>query len=78
MNVIPSMVSFSLVSLLIPAPELFQIFEGSHPGYSFSVDWWSLGITAYELLRGQVTQNTITLSLSQLTSARPGTLYSSE
>ncbi|XP_038158158.1 serine/threonine-protein kinase 32A [Cyprinodon tularosa] len=35
------------------APELFQSFEGSHPGYSFSVDWWSLGITAYELLRGQ-------------------------
>ncbi|KAF7206312.1 serine/threonine-protein kinase 32A [Nothobranchius furzeri] len=35
------------------APELFQNFEGSHPGYSFSVDWWSLGITAYELLRGQ-------------------------
>ncbi|KAF3841102.1 hypothetical protein F7725_006964 [Dissostichus mawsoni] len=25
------------------APELFQTFEGSHPGYSFSVDWWSLG-----------------------------------
>lgn len=38
------------------APELFQTFEGSHPGYSFSVDWWSLGITAYELLRGQVTE----------------------
>uniref|UniRef100_A0A8B9KGA2 Protein kinase domain-containing protein n=1 Tax=Astyanax mexicanus TaxID=7994 RepID=A0A8B9KGA2_ASTMX len=36
------------------APELFQTFEGTHPGYSFSVDWWSLGITAYELLRGQV------------------------
>ncbi|TDH05080.1 hypothetical protein EPR50_G00139890 [Perca flavescens] len=35
------------------APELFQTFEGFHPGYSFSVDWWSLGITAYELLRGQ-------------------------
>ncbi|XP_076843095.1 serine/threonine-protein kinase 32B isoform X2 [Brachyhypopomus gauderio] len=35
------------------APELFQPFEGSHPGYSFAVDWWSLGITAYELLRGQ-------------------------
>ncbi|XP_028840031.1 serine/threonine-protein kinase 32A [Denticeps clupeoides] len=35
------------------APELFQPFEGTHPGYSFSVDWWSLGITAYELLRGQ-------------------------
>uniref|UniRef100_A0A672JRR6 Serine/threonine kinase 32A n=1 Tax=Sinocyclocheilus grahami TaxID=75366 RepID=A0A672JRR6_SINGR len=35
------------------APELFQAFEGTHPGYSFAVDWWSLGITAYELLRGQ-------------------------
>lgn len=38
----------------LSAPELFQTFEGSHPGYSFSVDWWSLGITAYELMRGQV------------------------
>ncbi|XP_056302492.1 serine/threonine-protein kinase 32B [Danio aesculapii] len=35
------------------APELFQLVEGTHPGYSFAVDWWSLGITAYELLRGQ-------------------------
>ncbi|XP_051533955.1 serine/threonine-protein kinase 32B-like isoform X2 [Myxocyprinus asiaticus] len=35
------------------APELFQQFEGTHPEYSFAVDWWSLGITAYELLRGQ-------------------------
>ncbi|XP_077360435.1 serine/threonine-protein kinase 32B [Festucalex cinctus] len=35
------------------APELFEVLEGSHPGYSFSVDWWSLGVTAYELLRGQ-------------------------
>uniref|UniRef100_A0A8C1VVM8 Serine/threonine kinase 32A n=1 Tax=Cyprinus carpio TaxID=7962 RepID=A0A8C1VVM8_CYPCA len=35
------------------APELFQSLEGTHPGYSFAVDWWSLGITAYELLRGQ-------------------------
>lgn len=40
------------------APELFQTFEGTHPGYSFAVDWWSLGITAYELLRGQVTWRT--------------------
>ncbi|KAI7795575.1 putative serine/threonine-protein kinase 32A [Triplophysa rosa] len=35
------------------APELFQLIEGTHPGYSFAVEWWSLGITAYELLRGQ-------------------------
>lgn len=39
---------------VVAAPELFQSFEGTHPGYSFAVDWWSLGITAYELLRGQV------------------------
>nr|BAH13843.1 unnamed protein product [Homo sapiens]BAH14795.1 unnamed protein product [Homo sapiens] len=26
------------------------------PGYSYPVDWWSLGITAYELLRGWVRQ----------------------
>lgn len=44
----------------LSAPELFQTFEGSHPGYSFSVDWWSLGITAYELLRGQVKPHTHT------------------
>lgn len=26
-------------------------------GYSFAVDWWSLGVTAYELLRGRVQLN---------------------
>ncbi len=43
-----------VVLSVVAAPELFQSFEGTHPGYSFAVDWWSLGITAYELLRGQV------------------------
>uniref|UniRef100_A0A4W3JWY9 Serine/threonine kinase 32A n=1 Tax=Callorhinchus milii TaxID=7868 RepID=A0A4W3JWY9_CALMI len=33
------------------APEIFNPVEGS--GYSFDVDWWSLGITAYELLKGR-------------------------
>ncbi|XP_072351613.1 serine/threonine-protein kinase 32B-like isoform X1 [Scyliorhinus torazame] len=34
------------------APELFQAFLEGGPGYSYPVDWWSLGITSYELLRG--------------------------
>lgn len=51
------------------APELFQPIEGTHSGYSFAVDWWSLGITAYELLRGQrpyiVRANTPTTEIQQ-------------
>ncbi|XP_065770717.1 serine/threonine-protein kinase 32B isoform X1 [Muntiacus reevesi] len=34
------------------APEVFQVYVDGGPGYSYSVDWWSLGVTAYELLRG--------------------------
>ncbi|KFO25751.1 Serine/threonine-protein kinase 32B [Fukomys damarensis] len=34
------------------APEVFQVYVDGGPGYSYPVDWWSLGITAYELLRG--------------------------
>lgn len=31
------------------------MFSSTKPiGYSYAVDWWSLGITAYELLRGRV------------------------
>jgi len=31
------------------------MFNSTKPtGYSFAVDWWSLGITAYELLRTRV------------------------
>ncbi|XP_045140849.1 serine/threonine-protein kinase 32A isoform X2 [Echinops telfairi] len=33
------------------APEMFNSRRES--GYSFAVDWWSLGVTAYELLRGR-------------------------
>uniref|UniRef100_A0A8C7EFB4 Serine/threonine-protein kinase 32C n=3 Tax=Nothoprocta perdicaria TaxID=30464 RepID=A0A8C7EFB4_NOTPE len=34
------------------APEIFHSFMNGGTGYSFEVDWWSLGIMAYELLRG--------------------------
>ncbi|KAM7320233.1 hypothetical protein ACRRTK_020676 [Alexandromys fortis] len=33
------------------APEMFG--SRKETGYSFAVDWWSLGVTAYELLRGR-------------------------
>ncbi|KAL6078591.1 hypothetical protein STEG23_020827, partial [Scotinomys teguina] len=33
------------------APEMFS--SRKETGYSFAVDWWSLGVTAYELLRGR-------------------------
>ncbi|NWU66621.1 ST32A kinase, partial [Pterocles burchelli] len=33
------------------APEMFNSMKPT--GYSFAVDWWSLGITAYELLRAR-------------------------
>uniref|UniRef100_A0A452VE96 non-specific serine/threonine protein kinase n=1 Tax=Ursus maritimus TaxID=29073 RepID=A0A452VE96_URSMA len=29
-----------------------QVYVDGGPGYSYPVDWWSLGVTAYELLRG--------------------------
>ncbi|XP_072367982.1 serine/threonine-protein kinase 32A-like isoform X1 [Scyliorhinus torazame] len=35
------------------APEIFHPFVNGRTGYLFAVDWWSLGITAYELLKGQ-------------------------
>lgn len=44
------MVSFSLPS----APEIFQSFVNGGTGYAFEVDWWSLGVTVFEVLRGWV------------------------
>uniref|UniRef100_A0A8D0L9L1 Serine/threonine kinase 32A n=1 Tax=Sphenodon punctatus TaxID=8508 RepID=A0A8D0L9L1_SPHPU len=43
-NITPNFLCFS-------APEMFSAPKPI--SYSFAVDWWSLGITAYELLRGR-------------------------
>lgn len=43
-----------LFALSFAAPEVFQVYVDGGPGYSYPVDWWSLGVTAYELLRGWV------------------------
>lgn len=53
------MISF----LYFTAPEMFNSTKPT--GYSFAVDWWSLGITAYELLRARV-RHTRLLLLSVL------------
>uniref|UniRef100_A0A8C3AYU0 Serine/threonine kinase 32C n=1 Tax=Cyclopterus lumpus TaxID=8103 RepID=A0A8C3AYU0_CYCLU len=34
------------------APEIFQSFVSGGTGYAFEVDFWSLGVTIFEVLRG--------------------------
>ncbi|XDV49754.1 hypothetical protein PO909_018942 [Leuciscus waleckii] len=34
------------------APEIFQSFVSGGTGYALEVDWWSLGVTIFEVLRG--------------------------
>lgn len=36
------------------APEIFNTASEETQGYSFSVDWWSLGVCIYEILRAKV------------------------
>ncbi|ODN06612.1 Serine/threonine-protein kinase 32B [Orchesella cincta] len=35
------------------APEIFCCYAEEIPGYCYSVDWWSLGVVAYELCSGR-------------------------
>jgi len=42
------------LSAVLSAPEIFQSFVSGGTGYAFEVDWWSLGVTAFEVLRGWV------------------------
>ncbi|XP_019390527.1 PREDICTED: serine/threonine-protein kinase 32A [Crocodylus porosus] len=50
------------------APEMFNSTKSI--GYTFAVDWWSLGVTAYELLRGRrpyhIRSNTSTMDIAHV------------
>ena len=43
-----------MILFVVSAPEIFQSFVSGGTGYAFEVDWWSLGVTAFEVLRGWV------------------------
>lgn len=42
---------------MLSAPEIFQSFISGGTGYAFEVDWWSLGVTIFEVLRGWVSHD---------------------
>lgn len=49
--------SWSDLLSVLSAPEIFQSFISGGTGYAFEVDWWSLGVTVFEVLRGWVSHD---------------------
>ena len=41
------------------APEVFACALDECEGYSFAADWWSVGICAYEMLKGRVSLQSV-------------------
>lgn len=51
---------YLLISSIL-APEVFATFLNKVNGYSYEVDWWSLGVTICEMIRGKVRTRTLIL-----------------